>query len=219
MTMKTVYTLEDHVRYNHKDTQNIARRSRKNLEKDHDIDDVTQSIYLKFSRSNTVELWDASKGASYSTYMFRCIFNHTCAYFGKPSKRDAVIKYASPFDEPIYENNTMTLASILESSPDTSDLRMDLLYIYEQLLATKDTRQKSVIPLEELFEAYALGYTDKDIAFFTDCTTSNVGTRNRQLRKFIRRVLNVEESRSDGEEFNRWSNKGYGLGSRSVVYT
>ena len=217
--MKTVYTLEDHVRYNHKDTQNIARRSRKNLERDHDIDDVTQSIYLKFSRSDTVEKWDASKGASYSTYIYRCIFNHTCAYFGRLSKRDSILKYATCIDEPMFDDNDRTLAEILESPSDTPDLRMALELVYKELLASKDKRGVSVVPLDELFEAYALGYTDKDIAFLTDCTTSNVGSRNRILRKFIRRVLNVEESRSNCEEFNCWSNQGYGYGEGSVVHT
>ena len=79
--MKTVNTLDDFIKYNSKDLNNILWKKFRNFVMGADsLEDLRQDIFLHFFKNKIIEKFDSNRRVMFSTYFYRCLQNFLFGY-------------------------------------------------------------------------------------------------------------------------------------------
>lgn len=197
MVMKTTETLEDFCKYNMKDLDLIIyklfpKRSWKIFE----FEDVRNDILMRFCKQKTVERWTTSGGASFSTYIYRCVFNHISSYYKYFGSREMLLLNSTSHDAIINGDggtggDSHSLAYYLSDKENNSEnltqLNIWLNQIKKILEKYDETGHTRVIPFNVLLGHLMDDMTDNEIATKYNMTCANVGGQKRKLVELIKK--------------------------------
>ena len=172
--MKHTEDLTEFIQKYDKDVRLIMLKAAKGR-KHKDLDDLTQQLYLAMHKNKVLSRYDSSRGASFSTWMFKNIANFFNSY-NVFSNRDKMLRAS------------LSLATSSDGSPANFheiiqglvDLTLSLEKYREKLeKSTRVTKYKD----SELLDGLIIGYSKKELGAIFDVTLQAVSSRAKHLRE------------------------------------
>ena len=179
--MKHTEDLTEFIQKYDKDVRLIMLKAAKGR-KHKDLDDLTQQLYLAMHKNKVLSRYDSSRGASFSTWMFKNIANFFNSY-NVFSNRDKMLRDSLSLDN----SSDGSPANFHEIIPDNThhnqglvDLTLSLEKYREKLeKSTRVTKYKD----SELLDGLIIGYSKKELGAIFDVTLQAVSSRAKHLRE------------------------------------
>ena len=191
MTMKTVYNVEDFVKYNDIDARRIIKKVFPKVEDRYNMEDIVQHLYLTFFRLKTIERWDPNATASFSTWIYKCISNFLASYYLHVTKKEKDRTSTLSLDFEMADRRgsarKVTLHDFVGAEDPYMNYSLYVTQISKLLKRYTACDIKRTVPYYDQFKYYCNGHSDSDISEAFNLTIAGVGNNKRNLRKLIKK--------------------------------
>jgi hypothetical protein len=200
--MKRVYSVEDFIKYNHKDLLNIILSKFSNCIKyDYSLEEMTQDFYCHMVRNKVVEKFDPERKVLFSTYIYTCLRNFCFSFILTKSLKKTDHYFNTVSVESDIGDGLLGILGEEDVTP-----KHDLEVMLSKIKKYERNRSwPSNLSLSELVRLYYLGYSDTAVARMYNVTNACIGAKKKVIREVL---LSSVEGREFCKSFKQVSQHG-----------